>query len=213
MSITKKIHLQGGEEIKQIIRQYPPTFFLHYLVGIAVLFLASFFMFWLFSIGWWGQILYGIGMIIGLYIIIQTWFFASANILIITNERVVDINRLGWFEEVMSSAGYLDVKDVFVHKKGIMGSILNYGSLTVETKSQQVVLEFEKVHKPQKWQSLILELRDSFRRNRHLSGKREIYDSFVKIIPQLSEEELCEVYDSVTAKLATINAENKSAAQ
>ncbi|MBU0545795.1 hypothetical protein KKA13_00885 [Patescibacteria group bacterium] len=210
MSFEKKIHLKGGEEIKQIIRQYPPTYFWRYLSGIIFLFAISFFMFWLISRGWWGQVAYGVGMFIGLYIIVQTWFFANANVLIITNERVVDINRMGWFDEVMSSAGYLDLKDVFVRKKGMMGNVFNFGTLTVETKSQQVVLEFEKIHQPQKWQNLILELRDSYRRNRHLSGKREIYESFIKIIPQLSEEDLCEIYDLISAKLATINANNKS---
>lgn len=153
--------------------------------------------------------MYGLGMFIGLFIIFRTWFFARSNLFVITNERVVDISRMDWFDEVMSSAGYSDLKDVFVHKKGIGGNLLNYGALTVETKSEQVVLEMENIHRPQKWQSLILELRDAYRRNKYLSGKREIYDSFIKIVPQLSEEELCEVYDIVTAKLSSIKSDEE----
>jgi len=205
MSLSSKIHLRDGEEIQEIIHRYSLTYFWRYLLGLVLMFVTSFFMFWLFAQGWWGYTLYGIGMFMGIFIIFRTWFFSNKNFLVVTSERVVDVNRVGWFDEVVSSVGYADVKDIFFRKKGILASIFNYGSLFIETKSQKTVLEAEKVRAPQKWQTVITDALEQSRRGRRLSNRQAVYAEFIKIIGDLSEAEICEVKDLLENRLEVFN--------
>ena len=201
MNLANKIHLRPEEEVLEIVRRYGLTYFWRYFFGLLIMLATSFFMFWMFSRGWWGRSLYGFGMFLGLFIIFRAWYFSKHNFLAITNERVVDICRLGWFDEIISSVGYGDIKDVYFRKKGIFANIFNYGSLFVETKSQKMVLEADRVKAPQKLLALITETSENFRRGKHLVGKQALYSGFLKIINELSEEEVCEIKDLLENRL------------
>ena len=201
MSLTNKINLHEDEEIVHIIRRYFLTYAWVYIFGLTILFVSAFFMFWLLNQGLWGEIVFGLGIFIGLFTIFRTWFFNHFNILIVTSERVVDISRLSWFDEVISSAKFNEVKDIFIRRRGIAANMFNYGTITLETKNQGVILELSQVHQPQKIQSLIVESIENFRMTRKLSSRQSLYDGFVKVIPQLDEAELCLVRDLIDERL------------
>lgn len=200
MNIAKKIHLQPEEKIIEVVRRYAFTYAWQYVFGLVLLFTSAFFMFWLIGQGWWGDAVLGLGVLAGLLVIFRTWFFNSFNLLVVTTDRVIDINRPGWFEEVISFAGYGDIQDAFIAKRGVFSSIFNYGTLTVETKSRQFVLEIEKIHCPQRIQALIVEYRDKHRFNRRLSTREAVYNNFLKVIPELSESELIKITEEISRR-------------
>lgn len=189
----------------EIIRSYALTDWWKYMAGLALLFASSFFMFWLLAHGWWGYGLYLLGMAAGLFIIIRAVFFARKNVLILTSERVVDIERPGWFDEIISSAGLADVKDIFIRKKGLGPNLFGYGNLSIETRSNQVHLQAEKIRCPQVWQDRITTARDEFRRSRHLNDKQAVYSAFIKMLPEFDEAELCEARDLISKRLQEFN--------
>jgi len=201
VSLAKKIHLREGEEIIAIVRRYLLVYLWRYFLGLAILFLTAFFMFWLFSRGWWGEVLFGLGIFIGLLIIFSTWFFRRHNILAVTTERVVDVQRSGWFDEEISSIGFLEIKDIAVRKHGVLAMIFNYGQLTILPKSQQFVLEVDALYRPQRLQSLLLEKSQIYRSNRRVATAETIYNNFLKIIPELSDQELEKVLALTTEQL------------
>ncbi|MEK7680870.1 MAG: hypothetical protein AAB348_02400 [Patescibacteria group bacterium] len=201
MNFSRKIHLRDGEKIVSVIRQYSLPHLWRYAIGLVPLFLSSFFMFKLFSFGWYGYGLYGLGMFLGLYAIFKAWFSSKANVLVITSERVVDINRVSIFDLEISSFGYLDIKDVAVRKKGVMANIFNYGALVFQTRNQNLVIEFSRARNPQKIQTQILELSQNFRSNRKVSDVRAIYQNFIKVIPDLPDAELHYVQKMIEEQL------------
>jgi len=201
MSLSKKIHLRESEQIVSAIQRYSLTYLWKYFLGLIFLFVASFFMFRLFAYGWWGYVLYGLGMFIGLFIIWRTWFFNKTNIFVITSERVVDIQRTSWFDETISSVGYIDVKDISVRKKGVLASIFNYGNLIIQTKSQQFVLDIPGVRNPQKIQAVLAEADEKHRQNRRVANRDAIYNNFKKIISELPVEELRSVHELIRIQL------------
>ncbi len=201
MSLAKKINLRAGEDIVEVVRPYSLASLWLYFLGLAFLLASAFFMFWLISQGWWGYVVLGLGFLVGVWIIIRTWFFNRSNYLVVTSDRVVDVTRLGWFEEIISTAGYLDIKDAFIHKRGIFANIFNYGTITIESKSQQVVLELEKVHHPAQVQSLVMTQAEKYRLQRRVVNQESIFHNFLKIIPDLSESELIEVQDLIVEQL------------
>jgi hypothetical protein len=190
MSLSKKIHLREGERVIRITRHYSLTDWWKYFFGLIFLVVFSFFMFQLFFYGWWGYVIYGIGVIIGFYIIFHTWFFYHVTSFVITSERIIDIHRSGWFDEVLSAISYKDVSDVVVRKKGVLSSIFNYGNLIIQTKSQQFILEVSKIKQPQELQAMLLEISEQYQRERKLLDAQTIYRSFLSIIPDLTDEQL-----------------------
>lgn len=204
MSIEKKIQLRPDEEIDLVVRRSGAIFAWRYVLGFAFLFATAFYLFWLLSQGWWGMALVGLGFLIGAYIIFHAWFFWKNNMLVVTSERVIDVNRLGWFEELISAAVYSDIKDIYLHKKGVFASIFNYATVVIESKSQRALLELPAVSEPEKVLALILDRNDQFESRRGLLKKEAVYKRFLEIVPELLEEELCEVLDLVDLRLANI---------
>lgn len=193
MSVAKKINLKPEEKIISVLQPHLLTYVWKYLLGLAFLFAASFFMFRLFFYGWWGYVVYGLGMFLGVYIIFRAWFMASKNILVITGERVADIHRLSWWDEIISSVNYLDIKDVAVRKRGISQSLFDFGGLAIATKSQQFILEILNIHQPQKVQTLLIDLAQQYRQDCKVASAQVIYNNFVRIIPELPDGDLAEV--------------------
>lgn len=201
MSLDKKINLKEDEKIIMVIKPVWITYFWKYLFGFAFLFAASFFMFRLFSYGWWGNIIYGLGMFLGGYIIFRAWFINYANVFIITTERAVDIHRLGWFEEIISSVSFLDIKDVAVKKKGIAQSLFNFGGLAIATKSQQFILEILNIKNPAKIQLLLADVGQQYKQDIKVANKQVIYNNFVRIIPDLPDSDLKEAEKLIAEQL------------
>ncbi|MEK7131644.1 MAG: hypothetical protein AAB797_02845 [Patescibacteria group bacterium] len=192
MSLAKKIHLKDDEKIITIITPYILAYAWKYLFGLVFLFASSFFMFRLFFYGWWGNIVYGLGMFLGVYIIFRIWFVNHANVLVATSDRVVDIHRLGWFDEIISSVSYLDIKDVAVRKKGIAQSLFNFGGIAIQTKSQQFILEILNIKSPAKIQLLLSDISQQYKQDIKVANTRVVYNNFIKIIPDLTDGDLKE---------------------
>lgn len=201
MNLAKKINLKQNEEVVAILKQVAITYVWRYLFGLIFLFTASFFMFRLFDYGWWGSALYGLGMFLGLYIILRAWFMRNANIFVVTSDRVVDVHRVGWFEEVISAITYTDIKDVSIRKKGIGQSLFNFGSLVIATKYERLLLEIINISHPAKIQLLLAEIGQHYKQNINLSNPRAIYSSFIKIIPTLTDNDLKEAQKLIDEQL------------
>lgn len=207
MSLAKKIHLRSGEAIVEVVRRYQLTLVWQYLIGGAIIFLVSFFLFWLLSKGWPGRILLGVGIFLGIFVIFRAWFFWRRNIFVITTDRLVDISRATWFEEIISTVGFMDLKDIFAVKKGLLPGIFNYGSLVVEAKGENVVLEIPRVRNPERILADIIQKLEDYRQKRKVGSREAIYNGFLDLIPELSEEDLRAVRALIDVELNPPTAE------
>lgn len=209
MSITKKINLHHDEEIILINKHFFLSYSFYYFLGFVFLAVASFFMTLLISYEPWGYAVYGLAMIIGLYIIFKAWFFSNKNFLIITSRRIVNIDRIGWFDEIMSTLDFTDVGDLQIRKAGIWANLFNYGNISVATALDKPAFNFNHIRYPQKIADLILEYKKQINNNRKIENRGAVYSSFVKLIPTLPEEELCEIQDLVNEQLQIIDDEKE----
>jgi hypothetical protein len=201
MSLPNTIHLRDGEEVVITVRRSLLTHAWRYAISFFVLFCASFLMFWLFGRGWWGTALFALSVGAGLLFIFETWFFNHRNCLVVTNERIVDIHRAGWFDETMSSVGFMDIRDIALKRKGVLATVFNYGSVIIEPKSQKFILEFDCVKNPAQIQSLITQKIEFFRRDRRVATAEAVYNNFLKIIPDLTRAELNYAFNFINKQL------------
>lgn len=210
MSLAKKINLREDEDIIEVVHQFSLVFWWRYFLGFACLFVTAFFVTWLLAQNIWGYVAISAGALIGLYIIVHTWFFQNHSMLVVTTLRVVDINRIGWFEELISSAMYGDIKDIYLHRKGVMASMFGFAKVVIETKSERSLLELPAVHHPEKVVALILESVEKAEAVLSLGSKKAIYEKFIQIIPTLGEADLCEIEDLIGAQLLRLDNANEA---
>jgi len=192
MSLAKKIQLKDDEKIILVVQPYILTYVWKYVFGLAFLFVSSFFMFRLFFYGWWGKAVFWSGMFLGFYIIFRAWLMSHTNVLVVTSERVVDIHRLGWFDEIISSVSYMDIKDVAIRKKGIAQSLFNFGGIAIATKSEQFVLEILNISNPAKTQLFLSDISQQYKQDIKVANMQVIFNNFIKIIPDLTDGDLQE---------------------
>ncbi len=165
------------------------------------MFASAFFLFWLITQGILGYVIFILGLITGLFAIFLTWFFNHANVLVVTNERVVDIARTGLFEEYLTTIGFFDIKDIFATRRGILAALFGSGQVTISAKGGEIMIETDPIKRPQAVVNVILEAREEYRQKRRVGTNEAIYKNFIKIISDLPEEELCEVKDLIDARL------------
>lgn len=162
MSVENKIKLKENERIISVIRRSGLTFFWSWLFSFILITTPFFFMFWLFNNGWWGQVVFGVVLFLGLLLLFKTLFVWQKNILIITTHRVVDFDRQGFFHEEVSNVAYDQLEDVMGKISGFWGTIFRYGNIVIQSGSGKVQVVVDRIKQPVFVQQGIAELRDKY---------------------------------------------------
>jgi len=162
------ISLRENEEIETVIHYHLFTFSAD-LIKISLIPLVSFVIIYfigisnfiaLFDSVWFPYIALIIFIVWGTYSI-YTWAIWYLDTAIITNERIIVAEQKSLFERFVSEANLDKIQDITVSVKGILPTILKYGSVIVQTAGETNNLIIRNVSMPGKIQSLILKLKDS----------------------------------------------------
>lgn len=84
-----------------------------------------------------------------------SWYY---NVNIITDERVIDVDFNSLIYRNISSTKLAKIEDVTATTHGVLGTIINYGTVTVQTAGEQREFEFENVPAPNTIVQLLNEL-------------------------------------------------------
>lgn len=93
-----------------------------------------------------------------LFFILESFLSWYYNVYIITDERVVDIDFLSLIYKNISSAKLDRIEDVTARTHGTLQTIVNFGTVSIQTAGTQEEFEFEDVPKPNTIVQLINEL-------------------------------------------------------
>ena len=156
------IQLKENERIITTVRRYGLTYSCHFIFVLIILTTDFFFMFWLFAKGWWGIVLYCVGLLISAYVFFRTLFVWKKNQMIITTHRIVDIDQNGFFDKTVSEVPYDRVEDVSGRICGFFGTIFRYGEIVIQTGAGKVQIVLEKVKQPVKLQQQINDLIEKY---------------------------------------------------
>lgn len=132
---------QNDDELVILFMRSHPSTNLHWIALILVLFWIPFF---------WNEF----PLIVGLTGMVKLsltlfWYMALAffayeqflvwfySVYIVTNERVIDVNFYGLLYKDVKTAQISRIEDVSYSQRGLLSSFFNYGSVTIETASEQ----------------------------------------------------------------------------
>lgn len=150
--------LREGEEIQEVVRRHKGTLVLPIAITSILVIIPFFFMFYLLSNGPIGTTGFLLLLILaGLYgaRVFVKYFF---NVFIITNQRIIDIDRTGFFSKTVSEARYDLVSDVSYSTKGVKQTLFRTGTIQVKTQGDSVTIVIEDIGEPQKIHQLLLDL-------------------------------------------------------
>ncbi len=207
MSLAKKINLRENEEIIEVVRSAGVLSFFGYVFGLLILLTTSFFSTWLLTYGRPGSAAVGAGLFFGLLFIFRAWLKRRYNYWVITNLRIVDIDRLGFFNKVISEIWFEELADIYIHKKGILAGIFNYADIVAESVVEQYVLEIKKIYQPEKFIEWIRGLKKDFEQVKEVDDQEVLLKNFIKIIPSLSEDDLEEIQVRVKEQIKLLTDE------
>ena len=147
--------LKEGEEVIRIVRRYPGSLLFSALLPVIFLLSPFFFLFPLLRLGFFGSlgvvVLFGLGCILTVRLIV----FYSLNALVITSQRLIDVDQRGFFHREVSESTYEKIQDFSFSMKGISQTLFRYGTLRIQTAGAQANLEIRCVKNPEQIQELI----------------------------------------------------------
>lgn len=128
------------------------------LLTLVLIIAPFFFLYPLLKLGPGGVGLIGLSLLIGVLLGIRTLWVQQLNAFILTEQRIVDVDQRGFFHRVVSETTYDKVQDVSYVVKGVLPTMLKFGTVLVQTAGSSANLELQGVREPQRVQDLILRL-------------------------------------------------------
>lgn len=100
------------------------------------------------------------------YLIIWLHYFHEfvdyhLDIWIVTDQRIINIEQIGLFNRVISELNILKVQDVTSELRGKVQTMLNYGSVYIQTAGTTQRFEFEQVKDPEEVARIIIRAHDN----------------------------------------------------
>jgi uncharacterized membrane protein YdbT with pleckstrin-like domain len=149
------------EHIVLLLRQHPITLLRQVVMVIFALILPL-----LSSGSFFADFLpasYIFGINLGWYLLIFSyalstfliWFFS---VFIITDERIIDVDFVSLLFKDVSSAKIDAIQDVSSKTSGFLASVINYGTVYIQTAGEQREIQFENIPQPAKVAALLNEL-------------------------------------------------------
>lgn len=160
MKTENLIRLRPQEKIIETIHEdffpfLPWWFFLFLWIA------APFFFFYpLWQQGWIGIAIFVILVLSGLLAAGRTFFSWQRTSLVVTDQRVVDIDQRGFFNRTLMEVEYQDIEEVSFKIKGFWATVFRFGTVLIRTAGERADIAVRRVHQPIKLQHLLDDLRD-----------------------------------------------------
>lgn len=110
---------------------------------------------------------------------------------IITNEGIIDVAWHGWFHRESARILYSDIQGVSYEIKGVVGTLLQVGVISVEKISTGDSVSLESVKRPKKIESLLLANQEKYLHKKNLRDGKEVSKMLASLLAnQVNMKEL-----------------------
>ena len=155
--------LQPHEKTIKTVYRSTITYFWGIFLALILILAACVFIVPLFRLGLWGQIIFIIGLALGIFIGIRTMIVGLGNRLIVTNQLLIFFVRPGLFKQSFLKVNYEQIKDVGLVVRGLVATVFRLGVLVFILKEVDKPVIFSGIREAGQLQELILQLKSSQR--------------------------------------------------
>lgn len=175
-------HLEEEETLLRAVHK-------HWLLGVRVLFWPTVFLalggalVWLYPVQ-------GVAWAAGAWsLVCAVWWLRSffdyyLDAWIITDQGIIDIAWHGWFHRESTRVLYSDLQGVSYEIKGVWGTLLRYGSISVEKISTGSSMCLESVPRPKRVELLILQSMEAYLHKKNLKDARQVQELLAALVAE-----------------------------
>lgn len=141
------------EEVELVFRQHPIVMRVRLIIALLVL-TASAVPLSIWPLDNWVWKVFLGGFVVALLIFAHRmigWFYS---IFIVTDERLIQISQKGFFNRKVADISHAKIQSVNYEIKGVQASMLNYGTIIVQTYVGDMVLLY--IHRPENVHQLMV---------------------------------------------------------
>lgn len=160
----KHVNLKEDEIVRLTVRRHPFAVAIPLAVGIIIFLVPFFLMVPLFRLKAVGLIIGAVFLLFGAFVALRSWLLWRSNVFLVTNRRIIDVERKGFFDWVVSEASYHNIEDISYRTTGMLQNLLGVGDVVVQTASGFVNLVLQFVKNPGGVRDAINDERETARR-------------------------------------------------
>ena len=159
----------------------------HWLLGVKVLFwptvsfVASWIMLYYVPFRMTFYLISICGMV-SLVWLLRNFFDYYLDAWIVTDQGVLDLEWHGWFHRQVTRILYSDIQGVSYEVQGVMGTIMNFGFVSIEKISTNVLVEMESVKCPKAVSRMILKNMEKYLHSKNLKDARHVQELLAEVI-------------------------------
>lgn len=173
-------HVDDDEEIIAIVHK-------HWLLGFKYLFypavalLASWglfvfapykFIFYVAALASIGTLVWGLRNFYDYYL--DAW--------IITDQGIIDVEWHGWFHRQSTRVLFSDIQGVSYEIQGVIGTMMKFGTISVEKISTGSVLSLDSVQSPRAIEAIILQQMEQYLHGKNLTDAKHVQEVLTQIV-------------------------------
>ena len=101
---------------------------------------------------------------------------------IITDQGIVDVEWHGWFHRQSSRVLFSDVQGLSYEIEGIVGTVMRYGTISVEKISNGTVIALDSVKNPKIVEGVVLKRMEAYLHTKNLSDAKHVQTLLSQIV-------------------------------
>lgn len=165
-------HLDDAEDILLVVHK-------HWLIGTKALWFPSVVFALVWSVLYFTHTVYTIYGISLAALGVAIWWIRNfldfyLDAWVVTNKGVIDLEWHGWFHRSSSRVLYSDIQGLSYEVKGIIGTVLGYGEISLEKISTGDSISMEYVYKPRRVEATILEAMENYMHKKNLKDANTV---------------------------------------
>ncbi|MFA6131712.1 MAG: PH domain-containing protein [Patescibacteria group bacterium] len=148
MGAESLIKLRLNEKILEIVHEdfvpaLPWWIFLFFWIAAPFFFLVP-----LIQRGVEGVLFFVVVVGMGVFMVSRSYFAWQRTVLIVTDQRIIDLVQHGFLEGVVTEVELKDIEEVSYHIKGLWPTVFRYGTIYLRTAGDRADLAFRHTHRP-----------------------------------------------------------------
>ncbi len=121
-----------GEEVKEVVKNHPFVLMIPGLETVLAITIGAAVMIFFSQYQISGVILM-VGLIVGIAIFSRAYFNFSQSVLLITNQRVINVHQDGFLKRKITETELSNIQDISSSTSGLFRMMLKYGDLIIRT--------------------------------------------------------------------------------
>jgi hypothetical protein len=182
MSFLFRKHIEEDETLLRVVHK-------HWLLGVRSLFWPTLLLLVLWSLLYAVQTRGFLVIVSSISVGVGVWWLRNffdyyLDAWLVTDHGIIDIAWHGWFHRQSARILYSDLQGISYEIKGVLGTILRYGTITVEKVSTGDSITLENVSNPRSVETLVLQRMEAYLHAKNLKDGKQVQKLLSAIVAQ-----------------------------